>query len=206
MTISNIQIPSEAPVMILPNALLFPNALMPLFIFEQRYRAMLNWALVHDRAFCVALTKPGVKEVTGPDDFFHTAGLGMIRACVTNKDGTSNVMLQGLSRVHFDSFVQVAPFRIAKLSPILPEVGTESETAPLAEELRKLCKRFRAKGLTENIEAFLLKMPDPDMLADAVAHSFVKDPFRRQQILEEPKLPRRLELIIHHIEVETPQD
>ncbi len=192
--------------MILPNALLFPNALMPLFIFEQRYRAMLNWALVHDRAFCVALMKPGVKEAKGTNDFFHTAGLGMVRACVTNKDGTSNVMLQGLSRVHFDGFIQVAPFHIAKLSPVLAEAGSESVTAPLAEQLRKMCKRFRTKGLTENIEAFLLKMADADMLADAVAHSFVKDPFRRQQILEEPKLPRRLELIIHHIEMETSQE
>lgn len=192
--------------MVLPNALLFPNSLMPLFIFEQRYREMLNWALVHDRAFCIALMKPGVKEAKDTDDFFHTAGLGMIRACVTNKDGTSNVMLQGLSRVRFEGFTQAAPFRIAKLSRVPAETGAESETAPLAEELRKLCKRFRTKGLSENIEAFLLKMADPDMLADAVAHSFVKDPFRRQQILEEPKLPRRLELIIHHIEMESPQD
>ena len=47
-------------------------------------------------------------------------------------------------------------------------------------------------------------MTDPEMLADAVAHSFVHDPFRRQEIMEEARLPQRLELIIRHIEEETP--
>ena len=191
--------------MVLPSALLFPNALMPLYIFEQRYRAMLNWALVHDRAFCIALIKPGVSDVEGPDDFFHTAGLGLVRACVTNKDGTSHLMLQGLSRVRFESFIQVAPFYIAKLVPIPTEPGPEADTEPLAAELRSMCKRFRAQGLTDNIEAFLLKMKDPDLLADAVAHSFVHDPLTRQQILEEPRLRERLEMIIHAVETETPQ-
>lgn len=206
MSTPEVQIPTEAPVMVLPSALLFPNALMPLFIFEERYRAMLNWALVHDRAFCVALMKPGVTEAKSPDDFYHTAGLGMVRACVKCKDGTSNVMLQGLARVSFDGFVQIAPFRIAKLVPVPSVLGTEAQTAPLAAELRALCKRFRNKGLSDNIEAFLFKMTDPEMLADAVAHSFVHDPFRRQEILEEARLPQRLELIIRHIEAETPGD
>ena len=202
MSIPITAIPAEAPVMVLPAALLFPGALMPLYIFEQRYRAMLNWALVHDRAFCVALMKPGITEAKSADDFFHTCGLGLVRACVTNKDGTSNLMLQGLSRVRFSGFVQVAPFHIAKLTPIPSELGSEAQTAPLVAELHAHCKRFRKEGMTEGIEEFLLKMTDPDLLADAVSHSLVKDPFRRQQIFEEPRLPQRLELIIHHLGAE----
>jgi ATP-dependent Lon protease len=148
--------------------------------------------------------KPEIKEAVGDDDFFHTAGLGLIRACVKNKDGTSHLMLQGMSRVKFDGFLQTTPFRIAKLVPIPPIVGTEAQIAPLVAEVRALCKRFRAQGLSENIETFLFKMKDPDMLADAVAHSFVQDPLRRQQILEEPRLAERLELIIRHIDTEMP--
>ena len=202
MTIPTTVIPSEAPVMVLPAALLFPGALMPLYIFEQRYRAMLNWALVHDRAFCVALMKPGVTEAKTADDFFQTCGVGLVRACVTGKDGTSNLMLQGMARVRLTGFVQVAPFRIAKLTSIPTELGTEAQTAPLVAEVHALCKRFRTEGMTESIEAFLLKMTDYDSLADAVSHSLVQDPFRRQQILEEPRLPQRLELIIQHVHAE----
>jgi hypothetical protein len=52
-------IPTEAPVMLLPNGSLFPNALLPLYIFEEKYRCMLRHCLEHDRMFC-DLSHPGV--------------------------------------------------------------------------------------------------------------------------------------------------
>jgi Lon protease-like protein len=203
MTDNHIEIPSEAPVMVLPSTLLFPNSLMPLYIFEPRYREMLRWALEHDRAFCVALRKPGVDDAVKEDDFFHTAGLGMVRACVTAPDGTSHLMLQGIARVRFEGFTKKKPFRIAKLAVIPPELSPPEETKPFVEEIRSLCERFRQQGMTENIEDFLFKMKDHNHLADAVAHSLVQDPLRRQQILEEPRLLERLRLLVAHLDAET---
>ena len=203
MTIQPTEIPSEAPVMVLPSTLLFPNALMPLYIFEQRYRDMLRWALEHDRAFCVALRKPGIDDAVKDDDFFHTAGLGMIRACVTAQDGTSHLMLHGMARVRFEGFTKKKPFRIAKLTVIPPERAPVEQTEPIVAEIRTLCERFREQGMTENIESFLFKMKDHDQLADAVAHSLVQDPMRRQAILEEPRLLERLKLVASHLDAET---
>src|SRR5438046_3183984 len=99
-------LPDQAPVMPLPNALLFPHALLPLYIFEPRYRDMLEHALGQHRMFSVALLKPKRSEWQSPDDFFHVAGVGLIRACVGRPDGTSNLILQGLERVRFTAFEQ----------------------------------------------------------------------------------------------------
>ena len=63
------EIPSSVPVMVLPGALLFPHALLPLYIFEQRYREMLSYCLQSDRMFCVALIRPGVEEATQTKHF-----------------------------------------------------------------------------------------------------------------------------------------
>lgn len=189
--------------MVLPSTLLFPNSLMPLYIFEPRYREMLRWALEHERAFCVALRKPGLADAIKEDDFFHTAGLGMVRACVTAADGTSNLMLQGIARVRFEGFTKTTPFRVAKLSAIPTVFSPPEKTSPLVDEIRVLCERFREQGMTENIEEFLFKMKDHDHLADSVAHSFVQDALRRQQILEEPRLLERLQLLVAHLDVET---
>ncbi len=52
------KLPAEVPVMPLPGAVLFPYALLPLYIFEPRYRDMLEKALRQHRMFCVALIKP----------------------------------------------------------------------------------------------------------------------------------------------------
>src|SRR5438270_11194458 len=111
-------LPDQVPVMPLPGALLFPHALLPLYIFEPRYRQMLEHALTHHRIFSVALVKPDRAEWQSPADFFHTAGVGLIRACVGRGDGTSNLILQGLERVRFTAFAQTEPFPIAAIEPL----------------------------------------------------------------------------------------
>ena len=69
------KLPSEVPVMTLPNATLFPQALLPLYIFEPRYRRMLADSLNTDRMFSVAMQKPGrTRETPSP-----VAGLGLIQ-------------------------------------------------------------------------------------------------------------------------------
>ena len=49
-----IEIPREVPVMTMNGTVLFPHAMMPLYIFEDRYRAMLRAVLESDRVFAVA--------------------------------------------------------------------------------------------------------------------------------------------------------
>ena len=50
----HLSIPKQAPLMVLPEMTLFPHALVPLRIFEPRYRAMLEWTLERERVFCLA--------------------------------------------------------------------------------------------------------------------------------------------------------
>jgi ATP-dependent Lon protease len=71
-------LPEQAPVMPLPGALLFPHALLPLYIFEPRYGEMLDHALARERMFCVTLIKPDRLQWKSADDFFHVATIGLI--------------------------------------------------------------------------------------------------------------------------------
>src|ERR1700758_1142262 len=112
---SSVTLPKHLPAMPLPGAVLFPHALLPLHIFERRYRHMLQHALQQHRMFCVTLIKPSCPEWHAPEDFFHVATAGLIRACVGSNDGTSNLILQGLRRVRFAGFEQEAPFPIARI-------------------------------------------------------------------------------------------
>jgi len=59
--------------MTLPNVILFPQAMLPLYIFEPRYRQMLSDALASHRMLSVAMQKPGrVRESPS-----NVAGLGL---------------------------------------------------------------------------------------------------------------------------------
>src|SRR6266542_2973235 len=109
------KIPREVPVMTLPNATLFPQALLPLYIFEPRYRQMLADALHSNRMFSVAMQRPGnSRETPAP-----VAGLGLIRVSVGHGDGTSHLILQGLARVELIGTVQTKPYRVAQIRPLI---------------------------------------------------------------------------------------
>ena len=195
--------------MILPRALLFPHALLPLHIFEPRYRAMLTHVLTGERMFCIALKKPDVDDTGQADGFFQVGGIGLVRACVGNPDGTSNLILQGLARVRFVDYVQDKPFRIARLRPLPTVEEGEPRTVEieaLGAKVIELCKEFKERGieLPAPLEAHLLQLANVDFLADLVAAQpfFVSDPYARQQLLETPGLPTRLRLLIQYLHAE----
>jgi Lon protease-like protein len=194
-------LPEQIPVMPLPGALLFPHALLPLYIFEPRYRDMLEHALSHHRMFSVALLKPQRTQWHSPDDFFHIAGVGLIRACVDRGDGTSNLILQGLERVRFTGFEQETPFPIATIDPLESESLSSVETEALAAKVLELYSKFKGDGrqLPAKVDRYLSDLGDPEMLADLVASTFVTDALRRQRVLEELSVNQRLRLLIQYL-------
>lgn len=100
--------------MTLSNATLFPNALLPLYIFEPRYRRMLKDALNTHRLFCVAMQKLNCTRES-PE---AVAGVGLIRVCVEHDDGTSHIILQGLRRVALGPALRYRPYRVQPMQPL----------------------------------------------------------------------------------------
>ncbi|MHA3773717.1 LON peptidase substrate-binding domain-containing protein [Verrucomicrobiota bacterium sgz303538] len=199
-----LNLPSEAPIMVLSGALLFPHALLPLYIFEPRYRAMLRHALERDRMFCIAQPRPGVEEPEGPEDFCDVSGLGLVRACVGNGDGTSHLVLQGLARVRFRGIVQERPFRVAQIQELRPQSTDSIETEPLMAQLLQLCAEAPSSGPEdrEKFEEQLGKISDPGVLCDIVAHTFLREPFHRQAVLDTLDVSQRLRLVTKFLRAE----
>jgi Lon protease-like protein len=200
----SVDLPDEVPVMPLPGAVLFPNALLPLYIFEPRYREMLEHALKHERMFSVALIKPSCPEWHAPEDFFHLATIGLIRACVGRGDGTSNLVLQGLHRVRFTTFEQETPFPIARIDIVHSSDDTTVEMEALGEKVLELYRKLKReeRRLPPKVDRYLAQLDDVEMLADLVASTFVDDPLRRQQMLEETSINQRLRLLITFLQDE----
>ena len=198
-----LELPAQAPVMVLPT-MLFPHSLLPLYIFEPRYRAMLTGALDEQRVLCIALVKRGVEKWSSVADFHHVAGLGLVRACVGREDGTSHLVLQGLARVAFSGFTQEAPFPIAQIRELRSEPAVESETAMLVPKLLAACSELlqQGTGVPEALDDQLARIDNPGQLADVVAHTFLRDAYRRQEVIEELRVGERLRLLLRHLAAE----
>ena len=197
----SITLPEQLPVMPLPGAVLFPHALLPLYIFEPRYRKMLEHALQRHRMFCVTLIKPSCPDWQATEDFFHLATAGLIRACVERSDGTSNLILQGLRRVRFTSFEQEKPFPIVSIDIMESREPTTVETEALGTKVIELYGSLKHDHgqLPAKLDQYLSELRDLEMLADLMASTFVNDPLRRQRLLEERSLNQRLRFLIRYL-------
>ncbi len=195
--------PQFAPVMILPQATLFPHSLLPLFIFEPRYRSMLNWTLENHRMFCVAPTQSS----DGAEEFLEAlpriGGLGVVRACIANSDGTSHLILQGLARVELLSFRQRLPFPTAEIRAVNETPVDAKEGAKLVRQIRQLSAQLREQHnlqLPEDVNHQLAALDDPSVLGDLVARAFIDDASERQSLFEERDVAERLRLLIRWLE------
>ncbi|HEY3863335.1 MAG TPA: LON peptidase substrate-binding domain-containing protein [Verrucomicrobiae bacterium] len=204
--------PDEAPVMTLPNVTLFPQALMRLHIFEPRYRKMLEEVLETNRMLIIAMRKPGSERETP----FTVAGLGLVRVCIKQPDGTSDLILEGLSRVELVSTARRTPFRVSRIRP-LPTPSRDSVmidalmakvrdlvTKRIEQELPGLEKDFK-KLPVKKIVACLETLNDPDRIADLVSWSLLRGAAERQTILETIEIEARLRHLIHFLIAEISQ-
>lgn len=216
------QLPDTVPVMTLPSATLFPQALLPLYIFEPRYRQMLTDMLKTHRMFTVAMQKPGTQRETP----CKVAGLGLIRVSVGHNDGTSHLILQGLTRVQLVETVRTRPYRLASIRPLQakPTKGTvvdallgkvqslvaeRMELGPFpfpfsAYKQSHLAKKKSNQGKfsAKEILGYLQSLPDADQAADLVSCALLPGAMERQTILETIPLEDRLVRLIRFLSEE----
>ncbi len=190
--------------MVLPNTLLFPDALMPLFIFEPRYRAMVAWALENERMVCMALLRDGRDDWQSPEDFHHKAGIGLIRASVSHDDGTSHLILQGLARVELTAFPQTEPFVLAEFRMIPISDEPSEDVTILCTSVRKLCAELIERGvdIPDPLENQIAAAPDTGVLCDLVTQTLIRDPYQRQRLLEIENVAQRLHTLIGALRAE----
>jgi Lon protease-like protein len=180
-------LPDQVAVMPLPNAILFPRVMLPLYIFEARYKSMLADCLNADRMFAVALLRAGCECKGSAAQPYPVASVGVIRTCVARPDGTSNLLLEGVARVQIVEYVKMRPYRLARIEPL----ESFAETAPpppdeLATIVAKLAKA-RAKlgsGLPKSVLESLQSAESTDHLSDLVSYTLLEDFHQKQLMLE----------------------
>jgi len=199
-----IVVPEEVPVMTLPNLVFFPQALLPLHIFEPRYRQMLREVLASTRLFAVAGIDPGrVADDTEAFEPPHrVATVGIVRACQKNENGTSNLLIQGLCRVEFLGVVSEQPYRRMRIRTLASQPGNDpGDNDRLRTELTKLIALKRKFGATvpKEMADFLRTVKDPETFVDLAAFSLCDDSGVKQQVLEALDVRRRLQLFTAHL-------
>lgn len=196
-------VPNEVGVMTLPEVTFFPQALMPLHIFEPRYRRMLKDALASHRIFAIAGLHPDSdpSEERGQ----RIATVGIVRACNLNDDGTSNLILQGLSRVDCRVIVREEPYRVVRIEALPSEVIAEPAVSQrLRKRIQRLIALRRQLGgpTPDGFTQFLETVVDAEAFVDLAAFTLCADVGFKQRLLETLNVRVRLNLLGQALQAE----
>src|SRR3954447_3489097 len=178
----------------LPNVVLFPRAVLPLHIFEERYKAMTRHALEGDRRIATALLRPGwEKSYYSRPAIEPVVCVGTILTHERLADGKYNFLLQGTARARVVKEVGDEPYRMARLQR-LPDA--EADEPALAEFRQRMVESFTYGPLAETVAGRqfgrLLRTPlaTPD-LADLIAFSLLDDVGLKQSLLADVDVRQR---------------
>lgn len=180
--------PVEVPVFPLPKLVLFPGTMLPLHIFEPRYRSMLSDALLgQQRLIAVAQLKPGWERMyEGRPPIYDVAGVGKIASHTLNRDGTYDIVLEAQARVRLDELEPGGLSYRRATATVLHELAPDSVHAHEVTALLALASRIAAI-VQRALPGFSLQAThddSPAMLSDRIADQFVLDPAARQDLLE----------------------
>lgn len=191
----------QIPIFPLPDVVLFPHTLLPLHIFEPRYRQMIRDCLAGDRRLAMTLLKPGwERDYYGRPPVHPIAGAGEIIQHEELPDGRFNILLRGTMRIGITTEVPSdKPYRLVRARP-LPDRHVMADPGSLTNRIERL-KVFYLRILAEvqkgqsEVAKIFSGVRDPGIILDRMAGAVIADAEARQQIMEAVEVSTRLERV-----------
>lgn len=186
------------------HAVLFPGMPLPLHVFEERYRQMMQMVLEQDRQFGVVLIREG-KEVGGPAIPHRWGTVAQITALQNLPDGRMNLWAVGEQRFRIVEITQQEPFMVAKVL-LLPDVYDGCQQCVLSLVHRatdRLEQYLRLLFSPESGKHFVIELPNnPHLLANTIGAIVQVPLIEKQKLLEIDDVTQRLESAVALLENE----
>lgn len=177
----------ELPIFPLPSVAFFPATLLPLHVFEPRYRELVQHCMAGNRVMGVPQLGEGWQDdYDGNPPLTPTMGVGRVVRARELPDGRYNIILFGLGRARIDQELTSSHgFRVVRATPV-PDLGTPADFDERIAEAVVLARALMPNdplgpSFLEILEAGLSPVP----LVDTLAHVVLDDPEQRQDYLEQ---------------------
>jgi Lon protease-like protein len=188
--------PLILPIFPLPDVTFFPHTLLPLHVFEARYRAMIMDALARDRRIAVVRLKPGFESgYAGKPAVHAVAGAGEIVSWERLATGRFNILVKGEWRVQIESERPSDTLYRLVAARRLDDVPPAADVSVVLNRIRAACSRLlhALERPPDLLDSALAEAQAPGVIADRIAAGVVPDADLRQELLETLDVGRRLE-------------
>jgi Lon protease-like protein len=190
---------ARMPLFPLARAVLFPSAVLPLHLFEPRYRALAEHTVAGPRVMALGTLVDGGTEgeaaadESGAPAIHRVVTIGAVAAQRRLPDGRWDLALRGLCRAEVvDEVASGEPFRLVQVRRLRER--ERPEDVRLAFELRSAAVQIAnvVPPLWPQLNPQLLEARTPAALADLMAALFVDDADTRRALIEETRVGARL--------------
>jgi ATP-dependent Lon protease len=193
---------ADLPVFPLPGAVLFPRALLPLHIFEPRYRAMLAHCMATNRAMVIArLSEDAELDDQESPRFARIAGLGFVVEHRALPDGRANILLQGRARVSIEEIASADPFRRVR-AELIEDLETRVRES---DRVALIAAATSFAGELHKHADFTFSVPSGSAegsIADLCAQHLIFDADVRQAVLEERDVAARVRRVTAELAIQ----
>lgn len=191
----------DIPIFPLPNVVLFPRTVLPLHIFEPRYRQMVAHCLEKRVPIGIVLLKSGQKAEGTREEIYDIGSAGEISRHQELEDGRFHILLSGRYRFRVQNLLpQEFLFRQARVESIPEMVPATPESdglhASLLASFEELTQGQEAEDESEEESRKALSKLDFEALVNTLCSALRFDPLTRQRLLELDDLRGRAHSIL----------
>src|SRR5713101_3736280 len=200
-------IPAVLPVLPLKDTVVYPFAVQPLGVGQERSIRLIDDVMQGNRMVVLVAQKSADIEQAGPDDIFKIGTVSRIARMIRMPDGTIQIIVQGLERVAIGEFTQEKPYLVAHVT-LKPDIQEDDkETEAIKRNVVGYFQRLVAlvQNLPEGVAAAALNLEEARQVVYVIATFVQMDLELRQKLLELDSVHAKLEnlsdFLAHELEI-----
>ncbi|MBR3664961.1 MAG: endopeptidase La [Desulfovibrio sp.] len=196
---------NKLPLMPLREVVMFPRAIMPLFVGREASIKSIEAAQkLYGRHIYLVAQKEPTHDRPKPNELCAVGVVSKVLQVLRLPDGTIKVLFEGLYRATWKTLDNIGEFPFAVVEKLKDENLRSEENNALVRTLRDALDDYAKvnRKIPTDVIATLQSITDPAHLADAVLPHLRVEPVRKQQALEESNVTKRLELAYEMLQSE----
>src|SRR5438105_2028869 len=202
-----LSIPDVLPVLPLKDTVIYPFAMQPLGVGQERSIRLIDDVMRGNRLVVLVAQKSAEIEQAGPGDIFKIGTASRVARMIRMPDGTIQIIVQGLERVAIGEFIQEKPYLAAHVT-IKPDTQEEdNETEAIKRNVVSYFQRLVAlvQNVPEGVAAATLNLEEPRQVVYVIGTFMQMELELRQKLLELDSVRAKLEnlssYLTHELEI-----
>src|SRR4026207_2077458 len=193
-------IPDELPILPVRDAVIFPNAVIPLNVGRESSVRLINDVQQGDGMLVVLTQRDKKVDAPVPSDLYELGTVSMVHRAMKTPEGNLFLIIMGVARVRVEEFTQYEPYLRGRIRTVPDE--KEDETSVDFQALKRtVISQFErivklSPQLPDDLQTIVINMEDSSRLADYIATNLPNlSIVSKQFVLERSSVRERLDFL-----------